>query len=126
MQGKSKKKGLSLVKVWLGEEDFKAMAQLAEKLGFRKVGLPLKTQKPHGFADEWRANTDGISQTYKALRAYYDKTEAYRLSEAARIAQAKLELEQEAARKGLAELFAPASQTLRAQKKNPAEGGGVG
>lgn len=106
MQGKTKQKGLFLVKVWLGEEDFKAMAQLAEKLGFRKVGLPLKTQKPHGFADEWRANTNGISQTYKALKEYHDKTEAWRLSEAARIAQARQELEQEAARKGLAGIFA--------------------
>lgn len=124
MQGKAKKKGLFLVKVWHNEQDFTAMAQLAEKLGFRRVALPIRTQKPHGMADEWRANTDGISQTYKALREYYDKTEAWRLARAAELARGKQELAAKEQDITFAGLFSVPEQK-KAKKENPAEGGGV-
>ena len=126
MQGKNKQKGLFLIKVWLGEPDFSRMAALAEKLGFRRVGLPLKTIKPHGFSDEWRANTNGISQTFKHLADYYEQTEAYRLNEAARIANERAALDHEAQEKGLLHLLAPGPTTRGAQNKKPPEGGGMG
>jgi hypothetical protein len=93
MQGKCKKKNLFLVKVWLGKAEFTDMAQLAVKMGFRRVGLPITTQKANGFADEWQANTDGISKTYKKLYKYWQETEASRLVETAEAMRVKQEAE---------------------------------
>jgi hypothetical protein len=115
MQGKSKKKGLFLVKVWLGKEDFMRMATRAEQMGFRQVGLPITTQRPHGFADEWRANTNGISQTFKAMSEYYERMEAQRLAEAADIARREQELAREKQQKGLAAFFSSSTE----QNKKP-------
>lgn len=122
MQGKSKKKGLFLIKVWLGLEDMQRESAQAEKLGLRRVGLPIKTQKPNGFADEWRANTDGISKLYKFYSEYYRKTEARRLQEAADIAKQEQQLAERKAGLGFAGLFVGLQP---AKQKSPQEGGGV-
>jgi hypothetical protein len=125
MQGKIKKKGLFPVRVYLQEAGLAAMITLAEKLGFRKVGIPIKTQKPHGFADEWRVNADGVGRAFKFLKDYYDKTEASRLADAARIAADRAALDREAQEKGISHLFAGQKSPMQKIEKPP-EGGGVG
>ncbi|MFA5929466.1 MAG: hypothetical protein WC861_01140 [Candidatus Micrarchaeia archaeon] len=71
MQGKLKEKGLTRVSVYLNKEELSSMAQLAEKLGYRRVGLPLETIKPHGFSGETFSNTDGISRALKYCFDFY-------------------------------------------------------
>ena len=92
MQGKLKKKGLYRVGVYLNETELTSMAAEAEKLKFRRVGIPIKKQKEHGFADEWLANTDGVSRYLKYCHDYYLKTEAERLEKLATIARKEQEL----------------------------------
>ena len=59
------------VKVYFNEQDFAEIAKFAEKAGKRRVGLQLYTQKPHGFADEKLANTDGIARFLKMAANYW-------------------------------------------------------
>ena len=47
------------------------MAHLAEQLGYRRMGLPLETLKPHGFSGETFSNTDGISRALKDCFDFY-------------------------------------------------------
>lgn len=61
------------VKVYFSEEDFAEVAKLAEKAGNRRVGLSLYTQKPHGFADEKLANTDGVARFLKMAAGYWQE-----------------------------------------------------
>lgn len=68
----SKKKYAGVcVKVYMSQEDFTAYAKLAERAGKRRVGLLLHTQKPHGFADEKLANTDGIARFLKMAGRFW-------------------------------------------------------
>lgn len=59
------------IKVYLNPKLYAEMATLAEKSGNRRVGLPLYTQKKHGFADEKLANTDGIARFLKMTAEYW-------------------------------------------------------
>jgi hypothetical protein len=95
MVGQNKKKGLFVIKVWLNEDQITSMTKEAEKLNFRRVGLPIKTQKPHGFADEWVANTDGISRYLKFCHTYFKKHEAERLERIAEVLKKEQEVAQE-------------------------------
>ncbi len=98
MVGKIKQKGLFPVRVYLTEGEITPMVKEAEKAGFRRVGIPIKRQKPHGLASEWLANADGVGPFLKACFTYYCAHEAERLKEAAEIAAQKRELaEREAA-----------------------------
>ncbi|MBU0592043.1 hypothetical protein KKF81_00230 [Candidatus Micrarchaeota archaeon] len=83
MNGKNKEKGLFRIAVYFNETDLLAIAKDAEELGFRRVGIPIKTQKPHGFANEWLANTDGISKMLKFAYKEYKKNKPKRLEEQA-------------------------------------------
>lgn len=122
MQGKLKEKGLFRIGLYLNLEEMTREAAQAEKLHLRRGGLPIKTQKPGGFAGEWIANTDGISPLFKFYSEYYRKTEARRLAEAADIARQEQELAERKETLGVASLF---SAGLSAQKKTLLEGGGV-
>lgn len=75
----------------MNDKELTSIAFQAEKLKFRRVGIPIKTQKPHGFAEEWVANTDGISKYLKFTHEYYVSNEAKRAEERAEL------LKQEAA-----------------------------
>lgn len=59
------------VKVYMSHEDFQAYAKLAERAGKRRVGLIPYTQKPHGFASEKLANTDGIARFLKMAGLFW-------------------------------------------------------
>lgn len=82
------------IKVWLNEQTFPVYAEMAEKTGFRRGGLQLYTQKPHGFQNETVANTDGISKYLKFCHKYYVESEARRLAEAAEIARIEKEIQE--------------------------------
>lgn len=79
MNGKIKNKGIFRVSVYFNEVDLTAIAKDAEKAQFRRMGIPIKRQKPHGMADEWLANTDGIGQFLKMCYDYWSKNEPARL-----------------------------------------------
>lgn len=79
MNGINKNKGLVRVSVYLNEQELVTAAKDSERAGFRRVGIPLKKQKPHGLADEWLANTDGISRLFKMSWEYWRKAEPERL-----------------------------------------------
>jgi len=87
MTGQNKKKGLFRVAVYFNEAEISALADEASKLGYRRAGIPIKTHKPHGFADEWLANTDGISRLLKFYAQYWRENEATRFKAAAEIAE---------------------------------------
>lgn len=72
-----------VVKVYLNAENFPRMAAIAERMGKRRGGLLLFTQKPHGRADELLANTDGLSRAMKASMLYWEADEAGRLAKKA-------------------------------------------
>lgn len=95
MVGKLKEKGLVRVSVYLNEQELTAMAQEAEKRGLRRVGLPLRKQKEHGFSHEWEANTDGLSVLLKWCYDYYRREEPKRLKRLAEISQEIARLEAE-------------------------------
>ena len=67
------------------------MAVEAERVGLRRVGLPIETQSPHGFSNEKSANTDGISRLLKFCHDYWVKDYPKRV---ARIAALKEELKE--------------------------------
>jgi hypothetical protein len=73
MQGKLKEKGLVRVAVYLNKDELSSMAIEAEKLKLRRVGLPTQIQAPHGFANEFHANTDGVSRLLKYCHAYWQR-----------------------------------------------------
>lgn len=108
MQGKIKQKGLFRVSVYFNEREISALARQAENLQFRRVGLPIKKLKAGGFADEWEANTDGISKTLKFFADYYGKTEPRRLAELAALSREEQEIKE---RKAKAEREAGISKT---------------
>lgn len=83
MTGKNKEKGLFRVAVYFNESDLQTLVKDAEELGFRRVGIPIKTQKPHGFAHEWLANTDGVSKVLKFAHKEYRNSKPKRLEEQA-------------------------------------------
>lgn len=95
LNGKIKKKGIFRVSVYLNEADLTSMADQAHRLKFRRGGIPLKTQKPHGFADEWVANTDGVGLYLKFCHDYYVQYEGERLNKLADIVRRKQQLEKE-------------------------------
>lgn len=53
------------VKVYFNPARFKDLADDATAAGFRRGGLRLFVQKPHGFSNEVNANTDGMSRFLK-------------------------------------------------------------
>lgn len=67
------------VAVYLNKDELTAMAKEAEQLGFRRVGLPIETQKPHGFSNEKNANTDGVSRLLKYCHDYWQNNMPKRL-----------------------------------------------
>jgi hypothetical protein len=97
MNGINKKKGLFRVALYFNEQDITTLAAEAEKAGFRRAGIPTKTVTPHAFADEWRANTDGLGPFIKACIAYYRQAEPARLAELARLATEKAAIEKKMA-----------------------------
>lgn len=87
MVGKIKGKGLFRVSVYFSERDLALLVKETEKAGFRRVGIPIKIQKPHGLPNEWLANTDGVSRFLKHCVEYWRMHETERLEEAAKIAE---------------------------------------
>ena len=95
-------KGNSIcIRTYLRPELFAEIAGEAEKAGKRKKGLLLYTAKPHGFANEKLANTDGIAKFLKFCYDYYKKAEPARLKELADILQQEKELQELKRQKGL-------------------------
>ena len=92
MNGKTKDKGLFRVAIYFNEADLTSIAKDAEKAGKRKVGIPIKKQKPHGMADEWLANTDGIGRFLKYCYKYWKDEEPKRLETLAQIERQEQEL----------------------------------
>jgi len=83
-----KQKGKKIcVKCYFNPTNFQAVAADAERAGKRRGGLLLFTQKPHGFANETQANTDGISRFLKHTWQYWREHETERLQEAAKLAE---------------------------------------
>jgi hypothetical protein len=111
MNGKIKQKGLFRVSAYFNETEIQTLATEAEKLGYRRVGIPLKKQKPNGFSGEWVANTDGIAPMLKFFAEYYRRTEAQRLQQAADIARQEQALAEQKHKLGLGALFAGQSAT---------------
>lgn len=105
MTGKNKGKGLFRVAVYFNETGLQAVVKDAEKAGFRRVGIPVKIQKPHGLTDEWLANTDGVAPFLKNCYEYWKKTAPERLKELADTEQQikALTAKKEALEKGLAD-----------------------
>ncbi len=93
MNGKLKGKGLYRVSVYFNEADLTRIVKDAEKAGFRRVGIPIKIQKPHGMADEWLANTDGIGRLLKTCYEYWKEEEPRRLEALAETERQLKELE---------------------------------
>ena len=93
MNGKNKTKGLFRVSVYFNEADITSLAKDAEKAGFRRVGIPVKIQKPHGLADEWLANTDGMGKMLKNCWDYWRKMEPERLRALAEVQEEQKRLE---------------------------------
>jgi hypothetical protein len=81
------------VKVYFNEKDFTTIAEQSVKVGKRKGGLQLFTQKPHGFAHEKVANTKGISKFLKMCAKYYMDKENERAKERIELEIQKKELE---------------------------------
>ena len=106
MNGKLKSKGLYRISVYFNEADLTSIVKDAEKAGFRRAGIPIKVQKPHGLADEWLANTDGIGTMLKNCYDYWKKTEPERLRELAEVQEQKrmLEAREAALEKGRASI----------------------
>lgn len=100
MQGKIKEKGIFRVSVYFNENDLLSLAKEAEKLGFRRVGIPIKKQLPHGFSGQWVANTDGISRLLKFCHNYYKDHYADRLREQAELEQREKEIQELKKQKG--------------------------
>jgi hypothetical protein len=96
MNGKLKNKGLYRVSIYFNEADLTRIVKDAEKAGFRRVGIPIKRQKPHGLADEWLANTDGIGRLLKNCYDYWKKAEPQRLKE---LAETERQMQELAAKK---------------------------
>ena len=101
MQGKIKKKGIYRVSVYFNEQELTSLAAEAEKAKFRRVGIPIRKQKEHGFGDEWQANTDGISRFLKYTLAYWRDHEKERLEQAAALAERERALQAEKKKLGL-------------------------
>ena len=101
MQGKIKEKGISRVSVYFNEQELQAIALEAEKAGFRRVGIPIKKQLPHGFSGQWVANTDGIGVFLKKkCFTYWVEHHAERLQELAELTQQEKELAERKKRLG--------------------------
>lgn len=105
MKGKNKNKGLFRVAIYFNEKDLQAIVKDTEKAGFRRVGIPLKVQKPHGLPDEWLANTDGVGRFLKTCYDYWKKTAPERLKQLAETERQIRELsaKKEALERGLVE-----------------------
>lgn len=58
------------------------------------MGIPIKKQKPHGLADEWVANTDGIGKLLKNCYDYWKKNEPERLRALAEVQEEQRKLEE--------------------------------
>jgi hypothetical protein len=101
MAGKMKDKGLFRVSVYFSESDLASLVKETEKAGFRRVGIPIKIQKPHGLPDEWLANTDGVSRFLKHCVEYWRRHETERLEEATRIAEQERQLAERKVKLGL-------------------------
>ena len=83
MKGKIKSKGIFRVSCYFNEQQIISMVEDSEKLKFRRVGIPIKKQKPNGFSGEWFANTDGISKLLKYCYKYYKENESERVAKLA-------------------------------------------
>lgn len=84
MQRKRHYKG-ETIKVYCNKARFLEEIKRAEKAGIRRVGLLPYTQKSHGFEWEKVANTDDLSEYYKMCSDYWEKHEAERLQEIAKL-----------------------------------------
>lgn len=100
MTGKAKQKGISIIKVYVNDQLLTSMAFEAEKMRFRRGGLPTKIEKPHGFVNDWVANTDGISKYLKYCHKYYLEHESDRLAKLAEISRKEKELAEEKKKHG--------------------------
>lgn len=80
------------VKIYLNPGLYLEVIEEAEKAGIRRKGLPPYTQKPHGFANEKRANTDKIAKYLKFCHRYRKEHEAVLLEEAANLARQEKEI----------------------------------
>lgn len=78
-----------VIKVYLSPDEFYQFAKDAEQAGFRRGGLPLWIKKPHGFANERLANTDGISKFFKWTARNHGIVQALRAALASLLASGK-------------------------------------
>ena len=101
MQGKIKEKGIFRISVYFNEQKVQELVKDAEKMGFRRLGIPFKRQKPNGFANEWLANTDGIGRFLKHCWQYYKENEAERAALGAKLLFQEKELQEQKKKLGM-------------------------
>jgi len=89
------------IKVYVRPDLFSTLAKDAEAAGKRRKGLQLYVQKPHGFANELLANTDGIAKFLKYTWQYWKENEAARLERIAELLKKEKELQEERKKLGL-------------------------
>ena len=89
------------LKVYLKPVLFAEMAMEAEKVGKRRKGLLLYTQKEHGFSHEKVSNTDGLGRFLKFCYLYFKEHEAQRMQEFADLMQKQKELDDLKRKRGL-------------------------
>ena len=97
-----KKKQLWRIRLYFNESDLTTIASDAEGAGFRRVGLPPLTLKPHGFAHERVGNTDGIARYLRSCWRFVKANQAdYERLKRKEQLQAELERLDEDKRRGL-------------------------
>lgn len=83
------------VQVYFPKDMFPVLVKEAEDLGFRRRGISLYKQKPHGFAGETIEDKKGVAKLLKFYRGYYLKTEPERLRKLAEIGEEEKRLARE-------------------------------
>jgi hypothetical protein len=61
------------VRVYYNPTKLQAVVEHAEKMAFRRVGLPITTQRAHGFAGEVEVNAPGIAPYLKFCEEWFWK-----------------------------------------------------
>ena len=101
MAGKIKKKNIIRIAVYLNETEMTIMAREAEKLKFRRLGIPIKKHPTKELSEDWVANGDGISRYLKYCHNYYIEHEAERTSKLADLLAREKALKEEKEKLGV-------------------------
>lgn len=83
------------IQAYFPKKMFPVLVKEAEDLGFRRRGISLYKQKPHGFAGETIEDKKGIAKTLKFYREYYLKAEPERLRKLAELGEEQKRIEKE-------------------------------